>query len=229
MTIAPIRIEYRHLMRSLWRAYPRFVGTSLRTLDLDCQTINFDLRCISWILQTSLDQAAHLSAFEHLALLSELAHFHSNVVDCFNIFVRCISISKNKVAIIPGLEQLATASANSFFGTLHQIATIGPTSIVLADVKRRYNQVFPSELDFAGLQFYPTVIKFHALVDRFGTPRDIQGLTADCPFRNTFHSHDVWLRTPMNNINGPNKKSATLPGSRVFSICCRRLSDNCRD
>ena len=169
---ASSRIAYHRLMGKFRIA---FINTSLRTLDLDCQTIMLDLRCISWILRTSLDKADHLLAFQHLAFMSELAHFHSAlVVDCFNIFIGCVSVSNNKVVIMRGLEQLATASANGFSRTLHHLATMDPTSNTLADLKRRYNHVFPSETDFTGLPFHSTMTKVHALAGRFGNPHDIK-------------------------------------------------------
>ena len=51
-------------------------------------------RCISWTLKTSLDKAVHLSALEYLMSMQELAEFDSTlVIDCFNTFIGCISVS----------------------------------------------------------------------------------------------------------------------------------------
>ena len=173
--VAFSRKVYRRPVGRLVTAYPRFVNASLRTLDLDYQATASDLQCISWILRTSLDKVVHLSAFEHLALMPQLVHFRPTlVVYCFNIFIGCISISGGKVVIIQGLEQLATVSANGFFRTLHHLATMDPTLGALTDLRRRYNEVFPSELDFTGLPFYSTMTKIHALAGRFGNPRDIR-------------------------------------------------------
>ena len=160
----------------LMAAYPWLTNTTpLQMLDLDCQVIMLDLRCISWILQTSLDKAVHLSAFNHLASMSELARFPSSlVVDCFHIFTGCISVSDSKVMIIQGLEQLAAASANGCFRALHHLATMDPASGVLVELQRCYNEVFPPEIDFTGLPFYSTMTKIHALASRFGNPRDIR-------------------------------------------------------
>ena len=163
---------YRRLTGRLKAA---FIDTPLRMFDPDHQTITLDLRCISWILQTSLDKAIHLSAFKHLELMPELSHFHSTfVAHCFNIFIRCISVSDGKVMIRHELEQLAIASANGFFRTLHHFATTDPTSSALVDLQHRYNEIFPSELDFTGLPFYSTMTKIHTLAGRFGNPRDIR-------------------------------------------------------
>ena len=165
----------RSLYRRLMAVYLWFLNTSLRMLDPDHHIIVLDLRCISWILQTSLDKAVHMFALKHLESMPELVLFHSTlVVDCFNAFTRCVNISNGKLIIAQGSEQLATASANCFLRTLHHLATMDPTSSALADIQRLYNEIFPSELDFTGLPFFSTMTKIHDLAGRFGNPRDIQ-------------------------------------------------------
>ena len=170
------RAVYHQLLGSHRTAHRWFVDISaLRGLSLGQRTIVMDLRCISWILQTSLDKDVHLSAFEHLISMPELAHFNPTLVfDCFNVFIRCISISNGKVEVMQGMKRLATASADGFFRILHHLATIHPTSRILADLQRHYNQIFPSDLDFTGLPFHSTMNKIHALAGRFGSPRDIR-------------------------------------------------------
>ena len=149
--------------------------SSLRALPLAQKTITMDLQCISWILQTSLDRAVHLLAFKHLISMSELTHFHPTIVlDCFNMFIRCIHVNNGKVMVMQGMEQLAIVSADGFFRTLHHLTTVDPTSNVLANLQRRYDEVLSSELDFTGLPFHPTMMKIHALASRFGNPRDIR-------------------------------------------------------
>ena len=157
-------------------AYRWFIDiSSLRTLRLEQQSIKLDLECISWVLHTSLDNVIHLSAFKHLVSIPGLVHFHSTLVlHCFNIFVRCIGISNNKVVVVQGLEQLATVSASGFFRTLHHLATVDPTSSVLTDLRRRYNEIFPSEFDFTDLPFQSMMINIHTLAGQFGDPRDVQ-------------------------------------------------------
>ena len=174
--VAFCRIAYYWLMGRLGTAplWPVH-SPSLRTPDPDCQTIALDLRCISWILRTSLDKSVQLSAFKHLASMQKLVCFHSALVlDCFNIFAGCISISNGKVLITHGLETLAATSADGFFRTLHHLATIDPSSSALVDIQRHYKKVFPSELDFTGLSFHSTMTKIHSLAGRFGNPYDIQ-------------------------------------------------------
>ena len=167
---------YRKLMDTLGAVYSSIIIAILRTPNPDHETILLDLRCISWILRTSLDKALHLLAFKHLTSIPDLAHFHPTIVaDCFNTFVGCISITNSKVVMKePGLEPLATEAANGFYSTLHHITTMDPSSGTLMDLRRRYNEIFSSEVDFTGLPFHSTMTKIHALAGLFGNPRDIQ-------------------------------------------------------
>ena len=173
--VAFTREFYYRLIDTLGAAYSSFLHTSLPMPNLDHETILLDLRCISWILRTSLDKVVHLSAFKHLTSIPDLAHFHPPIViDCFKIFVGCINITNSRVVIREGLEPLATEAANGFLSTLHHLASIDPTSGALVDLQRRYNEIFSSEIDFTGLSFHSTMSKIHALASRFGSPRDIQ-------------------------------------------------------
>ena len=179
------RTAHHQLMGSHRTAYRWFLEiSSLRTIGQDQRTIMLDLTCISWILQTSLDIAVRLSTFKYLTSLPELAPFHpSLVVDCFNIFTRCLNVSDGKVVILQGMEQLATMSADGFFRTLYHLTTIDPTSSVLVDLQRRYNEVFPSEIDFTSLPFQLTMTKIHTLAGRFGNPHDIR-----------WHNHGLFIQ-----------------------------------
>lgn len=136
------------------------------------QTIASDLLCVSWILRTSLDRAAHLSAFKRLMSMPELNNLDPNlVVDCFSVFVGCININNDKMVVTEGLEQLATVSANSFFRTFHHLIIMDPTSSVLDVLYRSYNKVFPIEVDFTEFPFCSAMTMAHSWVNRFGNPR----------------------------------------------------------
>ena len=176
LLIALCRAVYRRLAGGPRTTHRWFKDiSSLRTFHPDQRAITLDLRCISWILQASLDRAVHLTTFNHLISMPELGLIHPTlVVDCFNIFIRCINVYGGKVVIIQGLERLATASANALFRTLHHLATMDPASGVLADLQRRYNEVFDLEIDSTSLPFHSTMAKIHALAGRFGNPRDIR-------------------------------------------------------
>ena len=124
-------------------------------------------RCISWTLKTSLDKVVHLSALEYLMSMQELAEFDSTlVIDCFNTFIGCISVSDQRVAIKKGLDQLATVSAGCFGLTFHRLSILDPTSSVLADLRRRYSKILPSHTNFEGPWSSHTMTMAHAVVTK---------------------------------------------------------------
>ena len=141
----------------------------------DHQATALDLRCISWMIQTSLDKVVHLSTLKHLAMIAALTDFNPALVaDCFSIFIGCINVGDRKVVIMQGVEQLATVSAACFLRTFHHLSVTGSTSSVLTDVSRRYRKVFPLNADFAGLPFYYTVAKIHASFYQSWNPRQVR-------------------------------------------------------
>ena len=150
------------------RTHNRLYGTSSTPGQrLDHQTTVLDFRCISWMLQTSLDKAVRLSALKHLAAMTTLVDFNPTlVVDCFNIFISCINANNRNVVVLQGAEKLATLSAVCFLRTFHHLSVMDPTSGVLADLRQRYNRVFHSGTDFRSLPFYHTMIRINNSVDR---------------------------------------------------------------
>jgi len=138
--------------------YRRLIDTLfLQTRSLDKETLALDLRCVSWMLQTSLDKAVHLSTLKHLVTMKSLAGFDPTlVVDCFSVFVGCVRVSfyKHDVAVVEGFQQLATVSALSFFNTTSHLLAMDPTSSILEDVRQRYLKVFSTQATFHGHQFY---------------------------------------------------------------------------
>ena len=164
-----VRACYRHFGRTMDRPC---TDISPHTRNADRKAVTLDLRCTSWILQTSLDKTIHVLTLERLVSTSELSWFHPTLVlDCFNVFIGCINIGDGKVMVMQGLERLATVSAACFFSTLLNLTITNPTSNVLADLHRRYIAVFSPEVDFTGLQFHSTMTAIDALANRFGNPR----------------------------------------------------------
>ena len=161
--------------QSLGRVVHRWIidSTSPPSHDLDRPMAALDLRCISWILHASLDKTIRSSTLEYLVSVSGLSHFHPTVtLDCFNIFVGCVSVGSNgKVTIIQGLEELATSSITGFFKSFHNLTVMDPTSSVLSDLHRHYNDNFPPEVDFTGPLFHSTMTTVRTLVNGFGNPR----------------------------------------------------------
>jgi hypothetical protein len=139
------------------RVYNRLDGAFFTTQQRsDQQTITLDLRCILWMVQTSLDKAVHLSALKHLATMMALTDFDPTLAaDCLDAFIGCINISgpSRRAAITQGLEQLAAASVMGFLRTISHTLVMDPTSRILEDVRRRYTRFFPFETDFSGLPF----------------------------------------------------------------------------
>jgi hypothetical protein len=160
--------------------YRWFVGTfSTKTHGSDRQTITLDFRCISWMLQTSLDKAVHLSTLKHLATMMTLGNFDPTIISgCFNVFIDCIKVdaTSRSVVVVRGLEQLATVSATCFLRTFHHLLVMDPTSPVLEEIRQHYSRIFPSEIDFyfGSLPFYSTMTMIHSLADRSWNPRRTQ-------------------------------------------------------
>ena len=133
------------------------------------QTAVLDLSCISWMIQTSLDKADHLSTLKHLATMEALADFNPTLVaDCLSIFIGCINLDDHNVTTTRGLEQLATSAATCFLRTFCHLSATDPTSSILTNVRQRYRRVFPPDVNFAGHSFRRTVFWIHTLLNRPG-------------------------------------------------------------
>ena len=150
------------LMVSLGRRVHNWPRGKSPTLEqkLDQQTTVLELRCVSWMLRTSLDKAVHLSILKHLATMVTLASFDPTLVmDCFNAFLSCVKVdAKNhEVVIVQGPEQLATTSAMCVLNTISHLLVADPTSTVLEDVRQRYVEVLSPRVDFHGHRFYHTM------------------------------------------------------------------------
>jgi hypothetical protein len=129
------------------------------------QTTVPDLRCISWTLQTSLDQPVRLSALNHFMAIPELTDLPPTIAaDCFDIFFGCINIDRNKMVVIQGLEQLAEVSVRSLSRALYHLSVVDPTSSVLADLCQNWHRNIPPYPDFRGLPFFHATTKIHSLV-----------------------------------------------------------------
>ena len=128
-------------------------------------------RCISWTLQTSLDKPVHLPTLNYLLKVEELTGLDPTLsADCLSIFIGCVNSNNGRVVVIQGSEQLATMSASCLFLTLHHLLVTDPTSATIADIRRRYNRIFPVNADFDGLPPFHPVIEFHALINQGWSP-----------------------------------------------------------
>ena len=150
---------------------------------VDQQPIALDLRCISWMLRTSLDKAVHLSTLKHLTTMMPLTNFDPTlVIDCFNAFAGCINVRKHKAAVVEGLEQLAVLSAMCFLHAFHHLSAVDPTSSVVEDIRRHHKRTFPVGTDFGGLLWYCAIAKIYGLTNQnlilHNTQWDNLGLSA---------------------------------------------------
>ena len=94
-------------------------------------------------------------------------------VDHFYIFAVCLSFSSRAVAITQQFKQLITASNACLYQTLHRLAVMGPTSIDLNDIRRRYNNVLTGGVNFTDLPSHHTMIMIDALIRRDWGPHPI--------------------------------------------------------
>ena len=142
---------------------------------LDQQTTVLDLRCISWILQTSLDKAIRLPTLKHLVTMVVLPDFDPTLVaGCFGVFIGSINVSNRKMVITQGLDELVALSAICFLRAFHHLSDVDSTSSVLEDVRRRHHRIFPVGTDFRGLPFYYAMAKIHGLVNQTWNPSHAQ-------------------------------------------------------
>jgi hypothetical protein len=133
-----------------------------RSAQANKQATVLDSWCISWILQTSLEEDIRLSTLKFLATVPTLAEFTPTLLsDCFNILIDCVKVNKNSAVIVQGMEKLAEASAMCFFLTYSHLSIIDPTSGLLVYIRQRYRRIFPHDLDFGGLSFRHTLRTIH--------------------------------------------------------------------
>lgn len=156
---------FAFVTRSLWKR----IGNVVRPKTA------LELRSISWILRTSLNEAARLSALKYLMSIPELPKFDPTLVaDCLYVLVGCVILKNDKVVVRQGSEELATTSARCFFRTFHHLSVTNPKSNVLKDLPRCYSRAFPPETDFRGLPFYHPMTMVHILIRKRLSPGPVE-------------------------------------------------------
>jgi len=151
-----LAIDTVFFMRTIARI---FAAAACRTYDRlrgargsNPQAVVLDLRCISWIVEMSLDRAVHLSALKLFAVIKTLADCDPALVSaCSDILIGCISVVSGKAVIAQGSEELAEVSAQCCLRTLSRLASMDPTLTVLSDARKRYTRAFPPKIHFEGL------------------------------------------------------------------------------
>ena len=91
----------------------------------------------------------------------------------FYIFAVCVrvSFSDRGIPITQEFEQLTTTSAGRLYHTLHHLAAIDPTSSILEDIRLRYEEDFPHNIDFTGFPYRHTMTMIDVLIRRDWGPR----------------------------------------------------------
>ena len=136
----------------------------------DQQAVTLDLRCISWILQTSLDKTVRLSTLKSLAAMATLVDFNPAIVSaCFDILAGCAAAVGGNVVVTQGSEELAVVSATCCLRTFSHLAIVDPTSSILRDVGKRYTGAFPPWTQF---EILPTCHSFGILHSVFYSSND---------------------------------------------------------
>ena len=114
----------------------------------DQRTALLDVRCVTWMLQISLDKAIHLLALKLLTAMTLTDPDPVLVPACFDILTSRVAVVGGKLAVTQGSEELAAASVLCCFRTLAHLTTTDPESSILEEVRRRYTRTFPFQTNF---------------------------------------------------------------------------------
>jgi len=152
------------------RVYNWFRGTCGSHL----QTTALDLRCITWMLHTSLDKAIHLLILELLASMTTLDESSPALVSaCFAVLAGCVSIVRHKAVIAPGSEEVGVTSTLYCLRELSHPTTMDPASSIFKDMQRRYTRIFPIN---ANLEALPSYHRFYIIHSIFYPSRKLSQL-----------------------------------------------------
>ena len=124
----------------VWLLYILFRQPEQRS---EQQKALLDLHCISWTLRTSLDEPVLLSTLSYLGTRKLHVFDPILVVDCSNILFGCIKVVDGEATIAQGMERLATAASMCYLQTLSHLLAIDPTSTIIKDTYRKYDEAFP--------------------------------------------------------------------------------------
>ena len=123
-----------------------------------------DLRCVLWTLQTSVDALVRQSALDYLATITMNDSNPTQVVaSWFSLFLNCVQVTSDSVAIIQGYESLAERLSLSFLHTLSHVMVTDPLPEVLEDIQQQFTGTFPSETKFRDLPVSRTLGIIHSI------------------------------------------------------------------
>jgi len=160
---------------------------------LDREATALDFRCISWILQTSLDRHINLLTLEFLASIITLPGLKSTIaVDCFTILISCLRITNNRAVVIRDYGPLAATAATCLLGAISYLLKVDPTSKILTEMDEQYSRTFPPTADLKGLPFRHTIQGIHDFFHRHDRPKGLswKGLDPSAPGNRSL-AHDL--------------------------------------
>jgi len=122
---------------------------------LNEQATESDLRCVSWMLRTSLDKTVNLSTLDYLGIILPPPYLDSaTAVGCFNIFSNCVVVDSHHAATVSrGSERLAAMSAAYLLRALFRPSSAEPTPTATGDVLPRCKEAFPPHANLDCLPF----------------------------------------------------------------------------
>jgi len=142
-----------------------------QTLDQEA-TGALDFRCISWMLQTSLDRRINQLTLEFLVSILMLPGFKVIIaLDCLKILISCIRVTNHRMVVIRGCEKLAPTAAACLLGAISYLLRVDPTSKILTDMDQQYGRIFPPAVDPRRFPLSHMICGVHGLLTRLGRPK----------------------------------------------------------
>jgi len=127
------------------------------------KTAALDLRCISWTLQTSLDERDRLSTLNYLARTTLIDLDPILVVNCFDILIGCVKVVNDKAVITQGMEQLATVTVLCCLHTLSHLMVTDRKQRAFKKIRREYVRAFPGDTNLNDLPLSHTLGAIHRI------------------------------------------------------------------
>ena len=175
----PYQTPGAQILRFLWKKVPNrsvFFGTKTPTAPqsetqpgpaqaLDGEVTILDFRCISWMLQTSLDRTINELTLKFLGSILTHPWFDDGIVaGCLDVLVGCVSVTYDRVVVTRESEGLAEMDAVCLLRALSHRLVEQPSSSMPRDLHHRYRSVFPCVDMLSTLPFYHTFTAAQSLI-----------------------------------------------------------------
>ena len=176
----PYQTPGAQILRFLWQKVqnPIVVSATKRPVALQSETqpglvqildedvTVLDFRCVSWILQTSLDRCLNELTLRFLGSVLTHPGFNDRIVaDCLNMLIDCVNVTDDdRVVVTKGSEQLAEMAATCLLRGLSHRLVEQPSSSIPRDLHQRYKRAFPCISELRSLPFVRTITTVHRLI-----------------------------------------------------------------